>query len=254
MTVVRARVREPFADRRRPQPGDDRQLLLEPVEALLHVRERDAVGPVLAVEPARTQPELDAAAAHLVDARHGDRERAGAPEGGRGDQGAEPDRGGVAGQAGQRHPGVRRAGQAVGAQGEVVVGAEERAEPEPLGRLGHGEEVVVRRALLGLGEDPEVHAATLGAGSVGDAEPVEEPGEHLGLVGEVAEPAARPDVRAGAGLDRGTGSAATTPGRTRAARATHLAGSRTMTRASCTAPVTSRSGRPPAGGRLSYGE
>ena len=80
----------------------------------LHVGERDAVGAVLAVEPARAQAELDPAAAHLVDLRDRDRERAGEPEGRRGHQRAEPDRVGVAGQAGQRHPGVGRSGQAVG--------------------------------------------------------------------------------------------------------------------------------------------
>ena len=52
----------------------------------------------------------------------------------------------------------------------------------------------------------------------------------------------------------GRAAAATTPGRSARSAATHLAGSRTITRGSCTAPVTSRSGRVPGAGRLSYGE
>ena len=51
-------------------------------------------------------------------------------------------------------------GQAAGleraAHRQVVVAAEEGAEAELLGALGDGEEVVVGRALLGLGEDPEL--------------------------------------------------------------------------------------------------
>ena len=84
--------REPLAGRRRPQPGDDRELLLQPVETLAERRERDAVGAVLRVEPAGAEPELDPAAAHLVDLGDADGERAGQPERGRGDQRAEPDR------------------------------------------------------------------------------------------------------------------------------------------------------------------
>ncbi len=66
-----------------PQPGDDLQLLLEAVEALCQRREGDAVRLVLAGVPAGAEPELDPAAAHLVDLRDGDRERPGQPEGAR---------------------------------------------------------------------------------------------------------------------------------------------------------------------------
>src|SRR5690606_35357687 len=76
-----------------------------------------------------------------------------------GDQRAEPDRGGLAGEAGQRDPGVARPGLAVAAHGEVVVGAEERIEPQQLALLGDREEVVVGGALLGLGEDAQSHQA-----------------------------------------------------------------------------------------------
>ena len=44
------------------------------------VGERDAVGGVLGLEPAGAEAELDPAAAHLVDLRDRDRERAGQPE------------------------------------------------------------------------------------------------------------------------------------------------------------------------------
>ena len=54
----------------------------------------------------------------------------------------------------------RRARQAAGLQpgahGQVVVAAEEGAEAELLGAQGDGEQVVVRGALLGLGEDAEL--------------------------------------------------------------------------------------------------
>ena len=72
---------------------------------------------------------------------------------------------GVAGEPGQGGPGVGGPGGAVARHVQVVVGAEEAVEPQLLGGAGHREEVVVGRALLGLGEDPEVHPPTLGGGA-----------------------------------------------------------------------------------------
>ena len=109
--VVRAGVVERLADRCRPQPVDDRELLLEPVEPLAERRERDAVGLVLGVVPAGAEAELDPAAAHLVDLGDADGQR--------------PGRRNVAevtsvprrivrrlpGQAGERDPGVGRPGR-----------------------------------------------------------------------------------------------------------------------------------------------
>ena len=69
--------RERRADRCVPEPGDDRQLFLEPVEALADRRERDAVGRVLVVVPAGAHAELDPAAAHGVDLGDRDGERPG---------------------------------------------------------------------------------------------------------------------------------------------------------------------------------
>ena len=140
-----------------PQAGDDLELLLEPVEAFAERRERDAVGGVLGLEPAGAQPELHPAARHLVDLRHRDGQWPGQPEGRRGDQGAEPDPGRLAGQAAEGHVGVGRPRLTRAGHGQEVVGAEEGVEAAVLGGPRHPEQVVVARPLLGLGEDPEVH-------------------------------------------------------------------------------------------------
>jgi hypothetical protein len=52
--VVRPRVVEFLADGCRPQPGDDVQLFGQPVEALAQRRERDRIGLMFCVAPART--------------------------------------------------------------------------------------------------------------------------------------------------------------------------------------------------------
>ena len=65
----------------------------------------------------------------------------------------EPDRRGVPGEPGEGGPRIGRTGQAAGleclAHRQVVVAAEEGAEPELLGTLGDGEEVVVGRPCCG---------------------------------------------------------------------------------------------------------
>src|SRR5690606_13877423 len=61
-----------------------------------------------------------------------------------------------------RGPRVGRAGERVARpHPQVVVGAEEAGEAEPLGVLGEGELVAVRGALLGFDEDAKVHAPSL---------------------------------------------------------------------------------------------
>lgn len=166
--VVGAVEVEGLAEFRRPEAGDDLQLLLEAGELLLG--ERDAVGLVLLLEPAGAEAELDAAAGHLVDLRDLDGEHAGQPEGTGGHQGAEPDALGLTGESGQGEPGVGGAWQAVaGAHAEVVVGTEEGVEAEVLGGLGDGEQRVIGGPLLGLGEDAEIHASILHAGVGGEA-------------------------------------------------------------------------------------
>ena len=115
---------------------------------------------MLLVEPAGPEAELDAPVAHGVDGGDRDGERARQAERARGDQRAQADGGGVAGEPGQRDPGIGRAGQPRHvAHLEVVVGSEERAEAQLLGGAGDGEEVVVGGALLGLGEDAQFHDA-----------------------------------------------------------------------------------------------
>jgi hypothetical protein len=145
---------EALARRRRPQARHDRELLLEPVEALAGVGEGDAVGAVLLLEPSRAEAELDPAAGHRVDRGHRDRQRSREAEGGGRDQRAEADALCVPGQTRQRHPrlgGSRLARPRPHAQ--EVVGAEERIEVEALRLTGDGQQVVVRRSLLGLCED-----------------------------------------------------------------------------------------------------
>ena len=129
--VVAAGEREPLADRVRPQPGDDGELLLQALEALAEGREGDGVGLVLGLVPARAEAELDPAAAHLVDLRHGDREGTGVAERGRRDERAEADRGGLAGEPGQRDPGVRRAREAVGVRPSPGSGRSGRSASKP---------------------------------------------------------------------------------------------------------------------------
>ena len=117
---------------------------------------------MLGLVPAGPDAELDPPTAHGVDLGHRHGQGAGQPEGGRGDQGAQPDPGGLPGDAGQGHPGVGGTGQAVGAaHGQVVVAAEEAVEAEGLRRPGHRQQLIVGGALLGLGEDAQEHALGL---------------------------------------------------------------------------------------------
>ncbi len=109
--VVRSVEVERLGLRRRPDPGDDLELLLESVEALTEGWKRDPVGAVLGVVPAGTDAELDPSARHGVDVGDRDRERARETEGGRSDHRAEPDRRRVAGEAGEGGPRVRWARQ-----------------------------------------------------------------------------------------------------------------------------------------------
>ena len=112
------------------------------------------------------EAELDPPAGHLVDLRHLDRQQTGLAERRGRHQCAEPDGRGLAGQPRQRQVRVGGAWQAVpGPHRQEVVGPEERREAALLGLPRHREQVVVRGALLGLGEDAEVHARTVPSGS-----------------------------------------------------------------------------------------
>ncbi len=74
------------------------------------------------------------------------------------DEGPESDPARLPTEGGERDPRVGGTGPAVAfADPHVVVGAEERVEPELLGELRHCEKIVVRRTLLGFGEDAQPH-------------------------------------------------------------------------------------------------
>ena len=148
-----------------PEPGDDRQLLFQPVEPLLDRRERQAERRMLACVPRGADTELDPAAAHVVDRRDDGREQPGRPEGRGRHQRAEPDPAGVARQAGQRRPAVGR--PVVGIvriAAEQVVGAEEGIEARALGGQRQGQDVVVASAVPGLHQDPQPDPAAVRLG------------------------------------------------------------------------------------------
>ena len=101
-----------LAGRRGPQPRDDLELLLQPLETLPEGGEGDPVSEMFLLEPSSSETELDAASAHGVDLGHGDGERTGEPEGGSREQGPETDAFGIASKAGEGNPRVGRSGQA----------------------------------------------------------------------------------------------------------------------------------------------
>ena len=158
--VVRPRVGEALADRRCPQPGDQRQLLLEAVEALAEGRKRDSVG--TGARPRTTRLRVPARPALRTSGRpRRRRSRAGPGWRNVADVTSVPRRiVDVVGDAGQRHPRVGRTWEPAalerGAHRQVVVAAEERVKAELLGGLRQREQIVVRRALLGFGEHAEL--------------------------------------------------------------------------------------------------
>ncbi len=79
--VVLAAEVELRAGLRRPESGDDGQLLLEALEALAHRGKRDAESFVLAVEPSGAEAELDPSAAHRIDLGHRQRQHSGVTKG-----------------------------------------------------------------------------------------------------------------------------------------------------------------------------
>ena len=117
------------------------------------------------------------------------------------------------------------------------------------GGLDHLNDTLLIRASVAVSTD-----STSRSVGIDQAKAVEDPGVDLGLVAEVADSGRTGRRGRRRRSRRGTGSAATTPGRSRAAPPPTWPARCTITRGSCSAPVTSRSGRTPAGGRLSYGE
>ena len=91
-----------------PEPVHDLELLREHLQADGRLRERKAVGAVLALHPAGAEAELDPAARDVVDRRDRVREQAGQAEGRRGDERAEPERARARRESCERRPGVVR--------------------------------------------------------------------------------------------------------------------------------------------------
>jgi hypothetical protein len=116
---------------------------------------------VLDLVPAGAQPELDPAAAHLVDRRDHLREVPEPSERHRRDERPQPDPLGVAGQAGEHRPGVGRGQPARPREALVVVRSEERLEARGLGPARDRQLLVVGQPLLGLGHQGEAHRAIL---------------------------------------------------------------------------------------------
>src|SRR5690606_12526196 len=166
-----------------PQADDRLELLLELLEAFAERWEGDAVRGVLLFVPPGAEPELHPASAHLVDLGDRDGEGPWEAERHRGDEGAEADRGGLAGEAGEGDPGVGGTRQPRHRPHlEVVVRPEERVVAVRLGGSRDREELVVAGALLGFGEDAEVHGPERTPGSPGLA------GGRRLLRGRLAEP------------------------------------------------------------------
>ena len=145
------------AVRLRPQPAQDRQLVLHEVCALIDLREGKTQLAVFGLVPARADADFDSTAAHLVDGGHNLGEGAGVAERDRRHQRSDSDARRLASDAGQHGPGVggrsvRRAGEAA-----VVVRPKEGLEVEPFGQLRQLELLGVAESLLGLDHHRESH-------------------------------------------------------------------------------------------------
>ena len=159
--VVVARETVGLADRGGPEPGDDLELLLEHPEPL--GRERDAVSPVLGLEPPRAEPQLDAAVRHLVDLCHLNCENRRHAMGCRRDESAQANGARLAGKSPQRRPRIGGSWQSAVPRihRHVVVGSEESVKPELLRCSREPKLIRVGCAVLRFGEDPEVHTPSL---------------------------------------------------------------------------------------------
>ena len=110
---------------------DDLELLLEHVHPLLHRQEREAVGACARPPTSRCpSPSSIAPAGHVVGGRGELGQHRRVAEARRRDHRAEPQRRRARGERVDRPPGVERAALALAHDGEVVVGAEERLDPE----------------------------------------------------------------------------------------------------------------------------
>ena len=144
-----------------PRAADDRELLLEPLHAHAQRRELEAEGRVLGLVPAGPEAELDAAARDVVDRCHGLGQDGRVAEGGGRDQHAEPQGRRDRGQPRHRRPGLERAALVAPVDGEVVVGAEQRAHAVRLASLREGDPLRPGDVFLALDHQLGSHAASL---------------------------------------------------------------------------------------------
>ncbi len=135
--------------------------------------ERQAEGAELLLVPARTEGRHEPAAAQLVDRRDLPRQDPGRVERRAGDERAERDPLGDAGQPGERRPAVPRATLRTPVPAvEQVVADPDGIEAALLRSVGHRRELVAAHDPLHLGElDPDVHCqnASNAGGSAGMA-------------------------------------------------------------------------------------
>jgi hypothetical protein len=135
----------------------ERQLVLHQVRPLPDLGELEAEGGVVVTIPSRPDPDLDPPAAHLVHRRDDLHEAARMPERDRAHERPERDPPGLASQAREHGPGVRRRAVRGPRKARVVVAPEERLEAGRLRPPNDGQLIQVREALLGLDHEREAH-------------------------------------------------------------------------------------------------
>jgi peptide/nickel transport system permease protein len=170
--VVPTAEAERLPGRRLPQPRNDGQLLLQPIETLFHRGEGYALDLVLELHPARAKAEGDPSTAHGVDLGHNDGEGNRRAERGTGDEGAKADGRGVTRQAGKRGPSVRRPGESprwtdFGGHAQIMIRAVDALEPIARRGRGEGQNLLVTSSLLRLDAHTDSHEAN-NTGSAGD--------------------------------------------------------------------------------------
>ena len=143
-----------------PGSAHDGELLLEHVHARPDRREAEAVGLVLALVPAGSEAELDAAIRDVVDRRHVLGEHGRVPERRGRDEHAQPELRRHRRQARHRHPRVERAALLVAVDREVVVGAEQRAHAVLLAGLREGHPLRPGHVLLAFDHQLDPHGCS----------------------------------------------------------------------------------------------
>ena len=144
--------------RLRPEPVHELELLGEHGEADARLREREAVGAVLALHPAGAEAELDPSAGDMVGGRDGVREQAGGAERGGGDERAEPERRRPRRERGDDGPRVVGDVRLLVALRDVMVGAEERPDAVLLTGVCEGAPLLPGDTLLAFDHQCQLHA------------------------------------------------------------------------------------------------